>query len=255
MQPSNVYQYRAKVKKRKVSKSFLFLLAAFLFFSILGYYMASPLAKIDAITVSGNAQLSSEEILRIAGLESGMHLWRFPLGAGEDKLTANPWIEQCKVSWQFPNAVSITVVERQAVAVVKGSEENWVIAEDRVVLAQSEGFSLPWLTGLNPEPLIPGQELKGDNCELAVTWLMAFQPLAGQISEINFEEYPVVISVYTNDGYKALFNSYTDPNGKLEDCALLLEELRRTGRKGIIDLRGYGGRGIFIPWPDKSPGN
>lgn len=255
MQQNNVYSYRAKVKKRKISKSFIALLIVFIFLALLGYYMASPLAKIGTIKVSGNSRLRTDEILMIAGLESGMHLWQFPLGSCKDKLSGNPWIKKCMVNWRFPNTVLVTVVERQGVAIVKTSEGNWVIAEDMVVLAQSDGFSLPWLTGLNPESIALGLELEGENCEVALTWLTAFQPIASQISEISFQEYPILISVYTNDGYKALFNSYTSPEERLEDCALLLEELRRTGQKGIIDLRGYRGRGIFIPWPDKSTGN
>lgn len=239
-----------------MSKAFIILLSGFFLLTLFVYYLASPLAKVGAIEVSGNEQLTNEEILEITGLKKGMHLWRFPLARSKDKLLASPWIAQAQVRWQFPNSVLVTVVERQGVAVVKCAAGNWVIAEDKVVLAASDGYSLPWLTGLEVNgPLSPGAVVNGKNCERALVWLKALQPLAGQISEINFEDYPVMISVFTGDGVKALFNPFTDPTVRLKDYALLLEELRRTDQKGIIDLRGLHGRGFFTPWPENSSGN
>lgn len=254
MQQDNVYAYRGKTKKNKVSKAFVGLLIIFIALALFVYYLASPLAVVDKVEISGNSYLQPADIQQLAGIQAGMHLWRLKLGASRDKLKANPWVLKARIQRQFPNTIMISLQERTGVAVVMSENGNWIVAEDKVVLAENQGFSLPWLTGLELAALTPGTVVEGQTVHLALAWAIAFQPIAWQISEINFDEYPVVITVFTTDGYKLLFDSLSAPEDKIQDCVILLEELRRTKQKGIIDFRGLQGRGIFIPWPVNSPG-
>ncbi len=255
MQQDNVYAYRGKTKKNKVSKVFVGLLIFFIALALFAYYLASPLALVDKVEISGNSYLQPADIQQLAGLEAGMHIWRIKLGASRDKLSANPWVLEARIQRRFPNKIQISIQERTGVAVVMSENGNWIVAEDRVVLAENQGFSLPWLTGLELGALNPGTLVEGQTVDLALAWASAFGPMAWQISEINFDEYPVVITVFTTDGYKILFDSFTAPADKIQDCVILLEELRRTQQKGIIDFRGLQGRGIFMPWPENSPGD
>ena len=255
MQQDNVYAYRGKTKKNKVSKVFVGLLIFFIALALFAYYLASPLALVDKVEISGNSYLQPADIQQLAGLEAGMHIWRIKLGASRDKLSANPWVLEARIQRRFPNKIQISIQERTGVAVVMSENGNWIVAEDRVVLAENQGFSLPWLTGLELGALNPGTLVEGQTVDLALAWASAFGPMAWQISEINFDAYPVVITVFTTDGYKILFDSFTAPEDKIQDCVILLEELRRTQQKGIIDFRGLQGRGIFMPWPENSPGD
>ncbi|MDD2282502.1 MAG: FtsQ-type POTRA domain-containing protein [Eubacteriales bacterium] len=252
MLQDNVLAYRGRAKKNKVSKVFVVLLISFTALVLFAYYLASPLALVDKVEVTGNCYLQPADIQQLVGLEPGMHMWRLHLGASRDKLSANPWVLEARIRRQFPNSILISLEERIGVAVVMSANGNWIVAEDKVVLAENEGFSLPWVTGLELGALTPGTIAEGQTVDLALAWANAFQPIASQISEICFDSYPVVITVFTTDGYKVLFDSFTAPGDKIQDFAVLLEELRRSGQKGIIDFRGLQGRGIFIPWPENS---
>ncbi len=249
MQPDNVYNFRARTEKKKLSPLFACLLFSFVIVALVAYYLASPLARLDKVEVQGTSHLDSDQLRELAGLEKGMHYWRISLGSCRDKLSANPWLAAVNIRRRWPNHLSIRVEERVGLAVLMSEEKNWVVAEDRVILAENQGFSLPWLTGLTLGDLGPGDRVEGRVPELALAWAAAFAPVASQVSEISFAEYPTVISIYTTDGYKALFNSSAQPGDSIGDFALLLEELRRAKRKGIIDFRGLQGRGVFIPWP------
>lgn len=230
------------------------LLLTFGALALFAYYLASPLAKVAAVEITGNSYLQADDILELTGLQEGMHLWRINLRTCRDKLLGNPWVLEAKIERKFPNTVTISLAERVGVAIVSSNNGYWVVAEDKMVLAENNGFSLPWLTGLALEELAPGTNLEGQVPGIAFAWATELQPIAGQISEINLDSYPLLVAVFTTDGYKILFDSSTAPKEKIQDCIILLEELRSTKKKGIIDFRGMSGRGVFVPWPENSPG-
>ncbi|MDD4658489.1 MAG: FtsQ-type POTRA domain-containing protein, partial [Eubacteriales bacterium] len=105
MQQDNVYAYRGKTKKNKVSKVFVGLLISFIALALFAYYLASPLALVDKVEISGNSYLQPADIQQLAGLEAGMHIWRIKLGASRDKLSANPWVLEARIQRRFPNKI------------------------------------------------------------------------------------------------------------------------------------------------------
>ena len=145
----NVVLYPRRKRRRAVSSWFWLLLSSFFLAVLIVLYLASPLALVAGITVVGAERLSAEEILSVANLEPGMSLWRLALvNAG--------------TSWPIPDRRSqgkrvfpplVTVQERRAMAVLAGTEENWLVAGDGMVLGSYDGLSLPWLTGLDADPL------------------------------------------------------------------------------------------------------
>jgi len=254
LQRDNVVRYRSNKNRKGVSKSFWLLLLSFTAIVLAVLYLASPLALVDQIDIMGNEYLSSTDILKEAGIETGMHIWQLSLASSRDKLSANPWISEVHLSRQFLNTISIKLKERTGVVVLAGKEQSWVVAGDGVVLTKNIGFSLPWVTGLDlEEDLGPGTTIDGQGADLAFEFIIAFQVMVAQISEINFEHYPVYISVFTTDGYKILFDT-NSPGDRVQDMIALLQELRNDRQKGIIDFRSGPGRGIFSPLPSTETG-
>lgn len=245
----NIVPYRRRSKKRKFNKMYALLILSFAALALFVCYLASPLALVDKIEITGNTHLQAADIQRIAVLEPGMHLWRINLAACKDKLSVNPWIKEVQVTRIFPNSIRITLTERIGVAVIMSTDCNWVISDDKVVLAENSGFSLPWLTGLELGSLEAGITLEEQVVDNALVWVNALKPVSGQISEINFDSFPAMITVFTTDGYKVLFDSLSAPEDKVQDLLILVQELRSSRQKGIIDLRGLQGQGVFMPWP------
>lgn len=250
MQRNNVLKFQRRAPRKGVSNKFWLLLLLFAVSALAALYWTSPLAIVDAVEVHGNDHLTPEEISALAGLDSGMHIWKINLAAGRDKLLSNPWVEKASINRKFPNALEIALVERRGVAILQNSGPGWIVSGDGVVVAKNEGHSLPWLTGLEADSgVVPGDHLAGKKIELALKWLETLEPLEAQISELNFEGFPAYISLFTTDGFKVLFGVQADPQHRVSDLSVILQELRSNGKRGTIDFRSGDGKAVFVPWP------
>lgn len=247
-----VVPYPKRAHRKGVRKSFWLLLLVFFSISLAALYLASPLALVAEITVTGNEKLQREEILATAGLEPGQHLWRLNLAEGRDKLSAIPWVAEVKIARVFPNILAITLQEREAVAIIPGPDQSWVAAGDGMVLTVNDGWSLPWVTGLTPEAMEPGFALEGQAALVALEWVLTLQPMGSQVSELNFSLYPSQVSLFTTDGYKVVFAADADLPQRVSDLIAMLQVLRGEQHKGVIDFRTGEGRGTFSPWPNGS---
>jgi cell division septal protein FtsQ len=250
----NVIAYPKRARRRGVGKTPWLLLIFFLCI-LTALYLASPLALVQDISVTGNVVLSREEILATAGLDSGQHIWRLNLAKSRDKLSLNPWVLEVRIVRVFPNSLAITVQEREGVAIIADSGEHWVAAGDGIILTPYAGHSLPWITGLAPGQLEPGSSVEGQVAATALEWVIALQPLDSQISELNFSLYPAQVTLFTTDGYKVIFPADSDLEQRVRDLNALLQVLRAENRKGIIDFRSGAGRGVFSPWPGADDGD
>lgn len=249
-QRNKILEFQRRSSNKGVSGKFWLLLSFFAACILGAVYFTSPLALVSAVEVTGNEYLNEADITGIAELHPGMHLWKLNLPGAKDKLLANPWVAKADIDRKFPNIIRVSLRERKGIAVLQGSGSSWVISEDGMILTENNGHSLPWLTGLGEEEDIAvGSCLEGQAYELALLWLIVFEPLETQISELNFDSYPAYISIYTTDGYKALFYSHTDPQRRVEDFIAMLRELRGSGLKGTIDFRNRDGKATFAPWP------
>ncbi len=109
-----------------------------------GWVTRSSIFDARSITVTGNRHVGRAEILRLAGVGSGTNLVWFSPGAVEDRLERGPWILEAAVSRALPGALTISVKERTAIAVVLAETGSFLVAADRTILAIAEpGVSLP----------------------------------------------------------------------------------------------------------------
>lgn len=252
MQHSNVVPIRSrKSSKKGVSRVFWLLILSFLALLISTLYFISPYALVSEIEINGNNHLSSSEVLTATGIELGMHLWRFSPTKSADELASNPWVASAKVTRVLPNGLSISLLERNPAAIVSMGSDSWVVSCDGHILAENTGYPLPWLTGLEIEDAAVGGKLEGEAISLGLAWIEGFQVLGAHISEVNLDNFPSYITLYTTDGYKALFSKNTVPADRINDFIALLQSLRGQALRGTIDFRTGSGQGIFTPWPEE----
>jgi cell division protein FtsQ len=95
--------------------------------------------------VEGNVHLSRAQVLRLGGVGPDTNLvWLWPASV-EGDVESSPWVASATVERAFPSSLTISVVERVAVAVA-GSPKRYLIAADRTVLGPAAGGpSLPWV--------------------------------------------------------------------------------------------------------------
>ena len=110
--------------------------------------------RIAAISLSGEKEVSREEILTAAGVTGRASLLFLDADAARTRLLANPWIADAAVLKLYPNRLQITITERHAFALWQKAGRISVIAADGTVLepfVENRYLGLPLVVGRNAE--------------------------------------------------------------------------------------------------------
>ncbi|MGH6674332.1 MAG: cell division protein FtsQ/DivIB [Xanthobacteraceae bacterium] len=106
--------------------------------------------NIAEVSLSGEKEVSREEILATAGVTGRASLLFLDADAARARLMANPWIADAAVLKLYPNRLQITVTERHAFALWQKDDRVQVIAADGTVLesfVERRFISLPLVVG------------------------------------------------------------------------------------------------------------
>jgi cell division protein FtsQ len=106
--------------------------------------------QISSIALSGETQLSREDILTLAGVSGRSSLFCLDAAAARDKLKTSPWIADATVLKLYPGRLQIELKERSASALWQNAGLVSVIAADGTVLepfAGSQFAALPLVVG------------------------------------------------------------------------------------------------------------
>jgi cell division protein FtsQ len=110
--------------------------------------------RIAAISISGEKEVSREEILTTAGVTGRASLLFLDADAARKRLLANPWIADAAVLKLYPNRLQITITERHAFALWQKNGRLSVIAADGTVLepfVENRYLGLPLVVGRDAE--------------------------------------------------------------------------------------------------------
>src|SRR5256885_3098027 len=91
--------------------------------------------RIASVSLSGQRQVSREEIFAAAGVTDHSSLLFLDVAAARAKLEAIPWIAEATVRKLYPDRLQITITEREAFALWQRQGKVSVIAADGTVLA------------------------------------------------------------------------------------------------------------------------
>lgn len=90
--------------------------------------------RIASIAMSGQKQISREEILATAGITGRTSLLFLDVDAARERLKSNPWIADATVLKLYPDRLQIGITERESFAVWQKDKRLSVIARDGTVL-------------------------------------------------------------------------------------------------------------------------
>lgn len=130
--------------------------------------------EIASIALTGEQQLTREEILNIAGISGRTSLLFLDAEAARARLKANPWIAEATILKLFPDRLHIAVTERRAFALWQKEGRVRVISRDGVVV---QPYAAPHVSHL---PLVVG---RGANTKAAafLAAMNAYPELRDQI--------------------------------------------------------------------------
>jgi cell division protein FtsQ len=116
--------------------------------------------EVREVTVTGTSQVTRQEVLDLLALPPKETLLSVRLRDLVEHLLTHPWIKEATVRRVLPHTLAVTIVERQAAAVLKTPSmpllldgEGYVLT----VLAEADDPDLPLLLGIDPKALMLGE--------------------------------------------------------------------------------------------------
>jgi cell division protein FtsQ len=145
---------------------------------------------ITEIAISGNQQLSADQLRAALPAKLGDNVFSIDLDAVTRELRENPWIASAEAHRQLPHTIAIDIREHVATAVVQLGSLYLVDAEGhpfkRAELGADDGAGLPIITGLArtayvANPAGTAEQIKGAMSALAAWRTVEDRPSIGEV--------------------------------------------------------------------------
>ncbi len=154
----NASRYRQRqAKSHRVMGALIAVVIVVALVGIGGFALSSSGAfKVEKVTVSGADHISSEDLTQLAAVPEGTTLLNVDANGICSRLASNPWVKSASVDRVFPDALNLSITEREISAVVSvtvdesNTVERWALSSDGMWLCKipdnrdsAEGKALP----------------------------------------------------------------------------------------------------------------
>jgi cell division protein FtsQ len=207
--------------------------------------------RVGRIVVQGNVHLSTAEVLSLLDGLLGDSMLNTDLEAWRQRLHQSPWVADAALSRALPDAIEVTVIERQPLAVGRLDRQLVLVDADGVVIDEYGPryavFDLPIVDGLAQPAGAPGTPLQGPRAKVTARLLAdlaADRALLAKVSQADVSDPHNVVVWLEGDHarlllgdreFRARLASYLDLRASL---------LARISEMDYVDLR-FGNR-VFV---------
>ncbi|WP_437735910.1 cell division protein FtsQ/DivIB [Sorangium sp. So ce1335] len=118
------------------------------------YIVSSPRFAVRTVLVDGVQRRSAEQVASSGGIEVGKNIFTLDLELASASIATDPWIETATVTRKLPSTVHVSVVEREAQALVAIGGDLYLATRDGELfkeLAEDDPVDLPIVTGITGE--------------------------------------------------------------------------------------------------------
>lgn len=162
----------------------------------MGYHAITSLTlfRLKEIRISPTKRLTRQEIMAVADVEPGRDLLRLNLKKMGEQLAQNPWVETVRIRRFYPDGLSITISEREPLAVVNMGYLYYLDKNGTVFKTLSKGDRLdyPVVTGFSEEDLDNDpagmKEALKATCELLTLLRQKCGFILADVSEIHYDK-------------------------------------------------------------------
>jgi cell division protein FtsQ len=154
---------RRRKKKLYKRSCILFLL---LFSILVTLCLKLKYFNISNIVVSGNKNITSNDIIKLSGINMGNNVFYINSHKSKEGVLSNPYILDVEISRKLPSTINISVTERKAVFYGIKNEKFLVFGGDGIVLEERssvEGMKLVKLDGFDYNKSSLGNVLRCDD--------------------------------------------------------------------------------------------
>lgn len=208
------------------------------------FALLSPIFNIKEISVSGNAQISSQTIISLSSLAIDQNIFNFRTSEIVDNIKENAYIDSVKVSRKFPDTVDIEVEERVTTfMLVYGNAYVYINNQGYILEITSEKGDYPILTGFKTptNQLVAGNRLTEEDLEKLNDVLKIMEAtssgeskIGNLITEINISDSSNYILTLSKEKKQVYLGDVTDLSTKVLWLNQFIE--REKKNEGIIYL-------------------
>jgi cell division protein FtsQ len=186
--------------------------------------------RLRNIEVSSSKRLTREEILALTGVEIGQDMARMNLKHMGEQLAQNPWVETVRIHRFFPDRISISVSEREPLAIVNMGFIYYLDKKGTVfkVLNQGDKLDYPVVTGFSEEEMssnpVGTREALKSTCELLGILREKGSFILADVSEIHYDK-GYGFTLFTASGALPVKVGSGDFTGKVERLARIYKDL------------------------------
>lgn len=189
---------KLKQKRRKrANRRLIFYLSIFFLLICIIIYLQSPLSHVKNFAVSGNEQLTVEEVIEASQLSTNTNIWTIDEDEVEQDILNHPFVQDVTVHKKLPWTIEITLTEHAKVGYVKLASDYHPILGDGSLLEPVSHIDgdAPLLIGFHDDELLQNMTHQLNQLPTAILDL---------ISEIHWQPTETdqnKILLYMNDGY------------------------------------------------------
>lgn len=237
-------QPKAPPKADKHALRWILLIVAVL--AAAGFLVYGTVFRVKSITVQGNGIISTEDVIRLAGLSEGMSTLTLDHDAIERGIESNRYLSFVCVDVQLPDQVVIQVRERTPAAVIKYCGIIYIADSRGMVLEESFDTSVNYpglisVNGMEIRQCEVGKQLilastKQLDVYMSVLLELKVMGATDQVKELNLSDMDNLFLVST-DGYAVRLGESSSIHAKLRAMLLTLDKLREDGYGvGTVDV-------------------
>lgn len=126
--------------------------------------VASTVANVREVRVSGNMQVTQEEVLSRLALTPEDTLLSIDIDRLKARLEDHPWVQQASIERVPLHSIAVTIKERRIAAILEDARRSLLLDAEGTVLdvlphdegSRPAGYNLPVLKGLSADSLLQG---------------------------------------------------------------------------------------------------
>lgn len=251
-----------KKQKRRKKRKFRRVITVLLLLAIgtISFCLFAPFFHITDITVEGNAQVATEEILDRVNLALGTNLFKISKKSIRNNLSSLAYLDTVQVKRKLPSTVKICVTECYPQLLIPYTSGYLLTTEEGKVLEQvseDSGWELPLILGLEVENAEISKKItvqdgvKFDIILNCIHYLRENGQLE-QIQKLDFSDVTNISAVY-REGFRVNFAKFDDMDYKMKMLHAVLPQIDRSPGT-YVDLttpsRVFTGREEAEPSPE-----
>lgn len=219
-------------------RTFLWILTTFFIIALglsgIGVYLglSHPYFEIKNLDLSGNRNISYEEIKESLGSYMGENIFSTKTSDVENKLRENPKIVSCEVKKILPNKLKINLVENVDLAYISVDNGYLVVGGDLMInrhegdLTEEEKDKMIRIMNAGYDTLSIGNKLTSKEDEISFIKSLLDHDLSKYTRELDFGEIENSVKIRVNSETWVSLGDTSDPDYKFSLVESILSDLK-----------------------------